>query len=161
MLYRVHTSFTDEAITKLSKISRICRFICLKESKKHTNNEHDAFNIGSAASVLTNLELDEKLQMATLETLEPRLRSAINIFSRLKWAFSDHEKVQNLISTLQEYNRNMKALVDGHNDKVGMTAVVGMAAKNLPHFMVPFPKNEEFIGESLIASRFKPIKQSV
>jgi hypothetical protein len=115
MLYGVHTSFTDEAITKPSKRSRICRFIGLKASKKLTNNEHDAFNIGSAASALRNLELDEKLQMATLATLEPRLRSAIDISSRLKWAFSDHEKVQTLISTLQEYNRNMKALVDGHN----------------------------------------------
>jgi hypothetical protein len=115
MLYGVHTSFTDEAITKPSKRSRICRFIGLKASKKLTNNEHDVFNIGSAASALRNLELDERLQMATLATLEPRLRSAIDISSRLKWAFSDHEKVQTLISTLQEYNRNMKALVDGHN----------------------------------------------
>ncbi|KAI5788603.1 hypothetical protein FPQ18DRAFT_262075 [Pyronema domesticum] len=33
--------------------------------------------------------------------------------------------------------------------------MISVATKDQPHFMVPFPKNEEFIGESLIASRFK------
>jgi hypothetical protein len=116
-VYGVHTSFSDEATVKPSKRSRIRKVFGLKASKKHTtgNNEHDGSKIGSA---LTDLELDEKLQIATLETLEtlePRLRSAIHIFPRLKWAFSDYEKAQTLISKLREYSSNMKDLVDGHS----------------------------------------------
>ncbi|KAI5799425.1 hypothetical protein FPQ18DRAFT_417189 [Pyronema domesticum] len=49
----------------------------------------------------------------------------------------------------------MKDLVDGHSKKVGMTAVVGETTKDQPHFMVPFPRNKDFIGESHITSWFK------
>jgi hypothetical protein len=35
------------------------------------------------------------------------------------------------------------------------TVVASVIAKDQPHFMVPFPRNEDFIGESEVASWFK------
>ncbi|KAI5799426.1 hypothetical protein FPQ18DRAFT_384864 [Pyronema domesticum] len=75
-LLKIAQLFSD--FSQLEKLSRIRKVFGLKASKKHTtgNNEHDGSKIGSA---LTDLELDVKLQIATLktlETLEPRLRSA-------------------------------------------------------------------------------------
>jgi hypothetical protein len=43
--------------------------------------------------------------------------------------------------------------------RVGMTTVVAVTTKDKPHFMVPFPRNEDFIGESYIASWFKAYRK--
>jgi hypothetical protein len=43
--------------------------------------------------------------------------------------------------------------------RVGMTTVVAVPTKDKPHFMVPFPRNEDFIGESYIASWFKAYRK--
>ncbi|CCX07754.1 Similar to Pc13g00620 [Penicillium chrysogenum Wisconsin 54-1255]; acc. no. XP_002558510 [Pyronema omphalodes CBS 100304] len=155
--YGVQISSSDKSAEKQTrrKRSQIRKFFGLAASKKDyqkdTRSESDAFE---TVLTLTDLQLDANLRMATLENLEPRLKSVINTYSRLKWACLDSEKAQTLIIKLQKYNSNMKDLVDGHYDKVG-TTVVGVTTEDQPHFMVPFPRNEDFVGESQVTSWFK------
>jgi hypothetical protein len=42
--------------------------------------------------------------------------------------------------------------LDERIDKDGITSVVGVTTKDRPHFIIPFLKNEDFIGESHVAS---------
>jgi chromatin remodeling complex protein RSC6 len=117
-LYGVRTSSSDKSAEKPSKRSRIRNIFGLrasqkdKASQKDTKSESEAFE---TVLTLTDLQLDENLQMVTLKTLEPRLKSVINTYSRFRWACLDSEKTQTLIFKLQKYNSNMKELVDGHN----------------------------------------------
>jgi hypothetical protein len=113
-LYGVQIPSSNQSAEKPSKQSRIRKFFGLTESQKHTKSESksDAFE---PVLNLTDLELDENLEMATLKTIEPRLESAIRTCSRLKWACLDCKKARILILKLKEYNSNMKKLVDGHN----------------------------------------------
>jgi hypothetical protein len=112
-LYGVQISSSNKSAEKPSKRSWIRKVFGLEESRKDTKCESDAFK---TVLTLTDLHLDKNLEMATLQTLEPRLKSVINTYSRLKWAFLDSEKVETLITKLQQYNSNMEKLVDGHNN---------------------------------------------
>jgi hypothetical protein len=85
---------------------------------------------------------------------------------------ADHSRMVKFWSESDEhYQRVMmaiKEMMENHEAKFSETSfppiktiapnafeMIGVATTDQPHFMVPFPKNEEFIGESLIASRFK------
>jgi hypothetical protein len=112
-LYGIQISSGEKsAESKPSKRSRIRKFLGLGAFQKDTKGETDAFE---PVLTLTDLPLDENLQIATLHTLEPRLRSVINTYSRLRWACLDSEKAQTLIIKLQTYNINLKKLVNGHS----------------------------------------------
>jgi hypothetical protein len=65
-LYGVHISSSDKSTEKPSKRSRIRNFFGLEASRKDTKGESDAFE---TVLILTDLQLDENLQMATLQTL--------------------------------------------------------------------------------------------
>ncbi|KAI5788555.1 hypothetical protein FPQ18DRAFT_392030 [Pyronema domesticum] len=156
-LYGVQILFSDKSAEKPSKRYWFRKLLGLEASQKDTKSESDAFK---TVLTLTDMHLDKNLEMATLQTLKPHLNSVINTYSRLKWACLDSEKTQNLISKLKEYNSNMKELVDGHSvDKIGITTVIGVTTKDKPHFMVPFPRNEDFIGKSHIASWLKAYRK--
>jgi hypothetical protein len=72
----------------------------------------------------------------------------------------DIPRIMSSVSPLEPYNRHQdirhKPITsDECRDKVGMTTVAGVPPKDQLHFMVPSPRNEDFIGESNIASWFK------
>ncbi|KAI5815631.1 P-loop containing nucleoside triphosphate hydrolase protein [Pyronema omphalodes] len=140
---------------KSSKRSLIRRALRRGRSKEDTKREKDHLNIVLG---LDDLNLDENLRMETLQNLELPLQNVINIYSRLRWACLDSKKVQTLLSKLEKYNSNMVNLVGGLNN-VGTTAVVAVATKDKPHFIVPFPKNDNFIGQSDIEAWFKNHQQ--
>jgi hypothetical protein len=69
-------------------------------------------------------------------------------------------RIMSSVSPLEPYNRHQdirhKLITsDECRDRVGMTTVAGVTPKDQLHFMVPSPRNEDFIGESNIASWFK------
>jgi hypothetical protein len=115
-LYGVQISSSNKSAEKPSKRSSIRRFFGLGESQKDTKRESDA--LPTVSKNLKDLQLDENLQMATLQTLEPRLKSVINTYSRLRWACLDSEKVKALITELEKQNDNMKKLVNGLNNGI-------------------------------------------
>jgi hypothetical protein len=91
---------------------RVRKFFCLAAPQKDTKSESDEFE---TFSTLTDFQLDKNLEMATLQTLQTRLQSVINTYSKLRWACLDSEKAETLIVKLQQYNSNMDKLVDGLN----------------------------------------------
>ncbi|KAI5816960.1 hypothetical protein BZA77DRAFT_46327 [Pyronema omphalodes] len=157
-VYGVQISLTNKSAEKPSKRSSIRRFLGLQKSQKDTKGESDSFE---AVVTLDDLHLDENLKMATLQNLESSLKNVISTYSRLRWACLDSEKVQTLITKLEKYNSNMANLVDGLKDehKVATTTLVAVATQDKAHFLVPFPKNDNFIGQSHIETWFKNHQQ--
>ncbi|KAI5816861.1 hypothetical protein BZA77DRAFT_44879 [Pyronema omphalodes] len=153
-LYGVQISSSSESVEKASKRSSLRKLLGLRKSQNDTKRESDALN---TVLGLSDLQLDDNLKIATMKTLESPLTSVISTYSRLRWAFLDSEKVKTLITKLQQYNSNMQHLVDGLNNEHGvrMTRVDAGTAKHAPHFMVPLPRNGNFIGKSHISSWFK------
>jgi hypothetical protein len=114
-------SSSDKSAEKPSKRFRIRKFFGLEASQKYSKSGSDR-DASETVLTLTDMQLDQNLQMTTLKTLEAGLNSVISTYSRLKWACLDSEKTQTLISKLKEYNNNMKELVDGHS--VGMYLII-------------------------------------
>jgi hypothetical protein len=115
-LYGVQISSSDKSAEKPSKRYRFRKLLGLEASQKDTKCESDALQ--TVSKNLKDLQLDENLHMATLQTLEPRLKSVINTYSRLRWACLDSEKVKTLITELEKHNNNMKKLVNGLNNGI-------------------------------------------
>ncbi|KAI5816874.1 hypothetical protein BZA77DRAFT_343890 [Pyronema omphalodes] len=156
--YGVRVSSSDQSATKPRKRSSIRKLLGWRKSRKDTKRESDALK---TVLSLMDLQLDNNLKIATMKTLESPLTSVVSTYSRLRWACLDSKKVKTLISKLQQYNSNMQHLVDGLNNEHGvrMTTVNAEIATHKPHFMVPFPKNGNFIGKSHISSWFKNYHQ--
>ncbi|KAI5820051.1 hypothetical protein BZA77DRAFT_341707 [Pyronema omphalodes] len=117
-----------------------------KSARKVIEREVGAFE---AVLNLTDLQLDENLEMTTLQTLESPLKRVIGTYLSLKTICVDSKKVQTLIAKLEQYNNNMRYLVDGLEN-----------VTDKPHFMVPYPRNENFVGKSYISSWFEDYRQN-
>ncbi|KAI5816946.1 hypothetical protein BZA77DRAFT_292931 [Pyronema omphalodes] len=157
-LYGVRISFSNESAEKTSKRFSIRRCLGWRKFQKNTKSKSDSFE---AVLTLDDLHLDENLKMATLQHLESPLKNVISVYSRLRWACLDSEKVKTLISKLEKYNSNMANLVDGLKNEytVGTMAAVAVTTNDKPHFLVPFPKNKNFIGRSQISLRYEHYRQ--
>ncbi|KAI5820728.1 hypothetical protein BZA77DRAFT_384421 [Pyronema omphalodes] len=149
LVYGVTVLSDDNSAEKPSKRSSIRKVFSMGKSQKDTKHETDAFE---AVLNLDDLHLDKNLEIATLKTLEAPLKSVIDIYPRLRWACLDFEKTKTLIAKLEKYNDNIEHLVNGLNNEHGrgIITVVATTTKHKTHFMVPFPRNYNFIGVSHI-----------
>ncbi|KAI5820705.1 P-loop containing nucleoside triphosphate hydrolase protein [Pyronema omphalodes] len=157
----VQISSSNESAKKRSKQSLIQKFFGGVKSQEDTEHQSDPFQ---AVLTLTDLQLDERLELSTLQTLKSPLENAIDNYSKMRWDFQDSEKVEILITTLQQYNSNTEHLVNGPNNenRVGRTTAIAGTTKDKPHFTVPFPKHDNFIGQSHVTMWFKDyIKQRI
>jgi hypothetical protein len=82
------------------------------------------------------------------------LKSIVSSYARLKWAFSDKEKLQSLIDKLKQYNEELESLTANCLSLAleRSTSIPSDSAASKIHFMVPFSKNDDYIGQSQIRS---------
>ena len=64
----------------------------------------------AAPPTLNDLDLDIDLSFDDVERLAPAFNSTISSYAKLKWAFSDKDKLQALIDRLERYNKDLRVL---------------------------------------------------
>ncbi|CCX31527.1 Similar to kinesin light chain [Grosmannia clavigera kw1407]; acc. no. EFW99948 [Pyronema omphalodes CBS 100304] len=126
---------------------------------------HDLYGITAAQS--TNPFLDSIPPVsATIEDLNlppsllsntkspKELKSIVSSYARLKWAFSDKEKLQSLIDKLKQYNEELESLTAKCPPLAleRFTPTPSDKVSSKIHFMVPFSKNADYIRQSQIRS---------
>lgn len=130
-------------------------------------------------TLLTDLELDSSPDMEKLMAIVPGIRAAVSSYGEqsCKWEFTAQKRLENLVGQLKLHNTNLEQLRSMHiQHKVvrirsfflkyeGSTEYQNTATlssqKEILYFMVPFPRNWDFIGESKVLSWFKDKDPSV
>ncbi|KAI5799560.1 hypothetical protein FPQ18DRAFT_385078 [Pyronema domesticum] len=130
-------------------------------------------------TLLTDLELDSSPDMEKLMAIVPGIRAAVSSYGEqsCKWEFTAQKRLENLVGQLKLHNTNLEQLRSMHiqhkvvrirsfflkyegSIEYQNTATLS-SQKEILYFMVPFPRNWDFIGESKVLSWFKDKDPSV
>jgi hypothetical protein len=107
-----------------------------------------------APNIYGELQLD--LPLDKIKPLAESYKSSVSSYKKLKWALSNKEKLQILVDKLRGFNVDLEGLTARYLasalKKPEMVTVVTEVAP-VPEklrFMVPFPRNREYIEESQV-----------
>jgi hypothetical protein len=91
------------------------------------------------------------LPLNEVDKLAQAFNCSVSSCGRLKWALCDKDRLRELITGLERCNQDLIHLTDRY---VASTAQIpSKSAEDVSselHFMVPFPKNEDYVGESQV-----------
>ncbi|KAI5787433.1 prion-inhibition and propagation-domain-containing protein [Pyronema domesticum] len=98
-------------------------------------------------------DLHIALPLNEVKKLAQGFKCSVSSYGRLKWALCDKDNLRALIAGLERYNQDLEHLMVRY-----FASTVQILSSKLPenasssefHFMVPFPKNEDYVGKSQV-----------
>jgi hypothetical protein len=101
-------------------------------------------------NIMQDLQL--VLPLKEVEELAQGFNYSVSSYSKLKWALRDKDNLRALIAGLERYNQDLIHLTERYFAATAQISPLKSPENRFSelHFMVPFPKNDDYVGESQV-----------